>query len=228
MKGRRESPLAAVVRAFLSVLALSAVAAPARAADPPSQGLPDIVARERPTTRTFYGWQILATGEVGGVVAATATVLAESPMKTVPSAVGFLAGMPLYVLGGPATHWTHGAFNKGLISFAGNVVLPVVGGLVGQTVRCAPSDAPADCGSRGFFTGFAIALVTVPIADAFVLGWEDIPDDDPAPSDGAPAPPNGASTSSAAQHQRVARFTMTPAWSVGPKGQLAVGVAGRF
>jgi hypothetical protein len=102
-------------------------------------------------------------------------VLPESPLKTIPSTFGFLFGMPLYIMGGPATHWTHGEFEKGLISLGGNVVLPVVGGFVGQGIRCAPSDAPDDCGARGFFTGFAIALVTAPVTDALVLGWETSP-----------------------------------------------------
>ena len=196
-----------------------AVMAPARAAEPPSTTTAEITARERPVTRSFYGWQILATGEVGGILAAAAIVLPDSPLKTLPSTVGFIVGAPLYLLGGPATHWTHGEFQKGLISFAASFALPIMGGFVGQAVRCAPDDAEINCATRGFVTGASIALVTVPVVDAFVLGWEDIPADDPLVSAGARARP-----ASKAQP----RFTMTPAWLIGPKGAFEVGVVGRF
>jgi hypothetical protein len=187
----------------------------------------EMVSRERPATRSFYGWQILATGEVGGILAAAAAVLPDSPLKTLPSTMGFLVGMPLYALGGPATHWTHGDFEKGLISLGGNFALPVVSGFVGQAVGCARSEAPDDCGTSGFLTGFAIALVTAPLVDALVLGWEDIPDDDPAVPGDAPAG-SGAAASFRQERKRAAHFKVTPAWSFGSKGELAFGIMGRF
>jgi hypothetical protein len=208
---------------------LLALAAAVPAADPPAPPPTEIYARERPTMRSFYGWQILASGGVGGTVAAAAIVLTDSPLKAFPSAFGFLTGAPLFVLGGPATHWTHGEFQKGLVSLAGNFVLPGVAGFVGQEVNCAPSDAASDCGARGFFSGMAIALVTVPVIDALVLGWEDLPVDDPeAPS--APA----AVTASAEVERRSRRarigsqLRMIPTWNLGPRGEVAFGVAGRF
>jgi hypothetical protein len=188
-------------------------------------------------------------------VAAASTILPDSPMKTLPATLGFLAGMPLYALGGPATHWTHGDFIKGVVSLAGNFVIPAVSGVIGQSVRCAPSDAADDCGSRGFFSGFAIALVTVPIVDALVLGWEDIPDDDVFPDSVLPADPSnggksapssgGISDASGAEGDeretresgvrrprrvpsRTPLFSVAPAWHFGPRGEFGVGVAGRF
>jgi hypothetical protein len=205
---------------------VTALASRAHATDAVSESNDEVAPRERPSTKNFYGWQILATGEAGGVAAAAAVTLTDSPLKSFVSTMGFLVGMPFYVLGGPATHWTHGDFNKGLLSLGGNFVFPVVGGFIGQAVRCAPSDAATDCGTRGFFDGFSIALVTVPLVDALAFGWEDIPDDDPAtPPSGAP---RGAAPSSIARRKDTARFTMVPGWSVGPKGQIAVGVSGRF
>ena len=155
-------------------------------------------------------------------------VLADSPFKTFPSTFAIIVGVPLYALGGPATHWTHGAFEKGLISLGANIVFPLAGGLIGQSVHCAPSDAPVNCGIRGFSTGFAIALVTVPVFDALLLGWEDIPDDE-APSVLRSAMPSGE----VAEVRRVRRpravsFSMAPAWNIGPRGELAFGFAGRF
>jgi hypothetical protein len=207
--------------------AISVRATEAHAAGPPNEGPTEIVAKERPTTRYFYGWQILATGEAGGVVAAAATVLADSPLKTLPSTLGFLVGMPFYVLGGPATHWTHGDFDKGLISLGGNFTLPVIGGFIGQAVSCSARGAPDDCGATGFFAGFAVALVTAPVVDALVLGWEDIPDDAPAPVPVAPSA-SAARTAPRLSSKRAARFSMTPTWNVGPKRELLFGVAGRF
>lgn len=221
-----------------SFIVLSVLATAARAADPVTDQLhaaphPDgsleITARERASTRTFYGWQILATGEAGGVVAALAMVLPESPLKTLPSTAGFLVGMPFYVLGGPATHWTHGDFQKGLVSLGGNFALPVVSGFIGQGIRCAPSDAPIDCGTSGFIGGFAIALATVPLVDALVLGWETTTDDDPVMR--VDAQPTDAPTARARRDSRLARasrVTIVPAWSVGPKGDVSLGFSGRF
>ena len=226
MKGKVRGP-----RRWAALLTAGALAigpSTTHAAAPPAEVATEIVALERPATRSFYGWQILATGEVGGVVAAAATVIPDSPLKTLPSTVGFLLGMPFYALGGPATHWTHGEFHKGLISLGGTFALPVLGGFIGQGVRCAPADAPSDCGASGFFTGFAIALVTAPLIDALVLGWEDIPDDDPEPTAAPPAPRVSGAARRRSRATPAARFTMIPAWSVGPKGELAFGVAGRF
>jgi hypothetical protein len=228
MKG--SAPLRSARKGFAlaCALALTTLATRAHATDGANEGTDDVVARERPSTRSFYGWQILATGEAGGVAAAAAVTLTDSPLKSFASTMGFLVGMPFYVLGGPATHWTHGEFSKGLLSLSGNFVLPVVGGFVGQAVRCAPSDAATDCGTRGFFNGFAIALVTVPVVDALVLGWEDIPDDDPAPPRASQREARTLASASVARRHDTARFTMVPAWSLGPKGQIAVGVSGRF
>jgi hypothetical protein len=217
-----------------SGVVVSLVALPARADGTSTSATPmetELVARERPSTRSFYGWQILALGEAGGVVAAAALVLPESPMKSVPSAVGVLMGMPIYVIGGPAMHWSHGAFEKGLISLGANIVSPIVGGFIGQAVACGGENAAVDCGSRGFFTGFAIALVTVPIADALLLGWEDIPEDDPLPP--SPVLPGKKAAEAPARsfeprRRRVPQFAVAPAWSLGPRGELAFGVSGRF
>jgi len=210
-------------------VALATCTRSAGAADPVAQSPTEIVARERPSTRSFYGWKILATGEAGGVVAAAALVLPESPLQHWSSTLGFIIGMPFYALGGPATHWTHGAFNKGLLSLAGNIVVPIAGGLIGQSVHCAPADADINCGTRGFAVGFGLALITVPLVDALVLGWEDIPDDD-APSS---AIRTATSSGSIAEFRRprrprIASFTMAPAWNLGPRGELAFGIAGRF
>jgi hypothetical protein len=192
----------------------------------------EIVARERPSTRSFYGWQILATGEAGGVLAAMSTILPDSPMKSIPSAVGFLVGMPFYALGGPATHWTHGNFQKGLISFGANVVGVLAGGLIGQGVACGQSDSQT-CGADGFFAGFSIALVTVPLGDALILGWEDIPDDDPLPTTVTPGRKGSAErpfsdAQTLGRQPAPAQFSMIPGWSLGPRGELAFGVSGRF
>jgi hypothetical protein len=219
--------------------ALCVAASTARAADPAvagaqpaaplADGTGEITARERSATRFFYGWKILATGEAGGVLAAAATVIPDSPLKTPASTVGFLIGMPFYALGGPATHWSHGDFAKGLVSLGANFAGPLLGGFIGNGVACAPSDRPANCGTQGFFTGFAIALVTVPVVDAFVLGWESIPDDDPVLRvDARMAEDAAARSRRRLREARAASLTMIPAWSLGPRGELAFGVTGRF
>jgi hypothetical protein len=129
-----------------------------------------------------------------------------------------MVAMPVYALGGPIAHWTHGDFTRGLVSFGGNVVLPLVGGFVGQAIRCRPSDAPVDCGGLGFFTGFGIGLLTAPIVDAIALGWEDMPID----YIGA------LEHRSAGQRSMGSRVSIAPVWTFGPRGSFEVGLSGRF
>src|SRR6516225_6246012 len=78
-------------------------------AEPPAELFP----KARATTKSFYGWQILVSGEFA-------------------STLGFLTGAPTYALAGPIVHWNHGDFPKGLVSFGGNVAFAIVGGFIGQ------------------------------------------------------------------------------------------------
>jgi hypothetical protein len=163
-----------------------------------------------PTEREFYGWQILLTGEVGGLVAAAAVELPTTQFTSRVSTFFFLLGMPAYALGGPIAHWSHNDFTKGLVSLGANFVTPAVAGLIGSGVRCQPADAPTDCSTKGFFDGFSVALVTVPVLDAFILGWENVPIDD-QPS---------------ARRERGA-IVATPIVGVTPQG-VSLGLSGRF
>jgi hypothetical protein len=190
--------------------------AQARSAEAPAELSP----KQRSTAKTFYGWQILATGEVGSLMAASSVLLPPSPLGGFPATVSFIVGMPIYTLGGPIVHWTHGNFNKGLISFGGNVGFFFVGGLSGQAIRCAKTNPAPNCGERGFFTGFAIAILIAPVLDAAILGWEDVPFDDF--TDGQVL----GGTSRPRAHRTT--FSLAPTWSVGPRGSIEVGVSGRF
>jgi hypothetical protein len=209
---------ATVLAYGLAALVLSTPgAAETQAAPPPAE----LMMKERPTTKSFYGWKILLTGEVGGLAAGASLILPDTPLGSLPSTVGFLVGMPAYVLGGPVTHWSYGDFTKGLISLGGNIMMPIIGGLAGGAVRCGLRDAAEDCGTRGFFTGFAIALVTMPVIDALVLGWDHVPVEESFST----AEP-GRRTSS--NPGRAMRWSVAPAWSMEPKGAFQLGVAGKF
>jgi hypothetical protein len=181
-------------------------------------GQPDeIVAKELATTKTFYGWQILATGEVGALMAAASVLLPERPLGSFVSSAGFVAGMPLFALGGPVVHWTHNNFNKGLISFGGNGAFLLAGGLAGQTIRCNKPDAPENCGARGFFTGLAVTILIAPVLDAAILGWEDVPVDY-----------LGGGPRRHASRDANLGWTVAPTWSIGPRGAFQLGVSGSF
>jgi hypothetical protein len=147
----------------------AAAAAPA----PPAELTPT----PRATTKSFYGWQILASGEVGSVFVAASVFLPERPLGSAASTAGFLVGMPTYALGGPIVHWTHGDFTKGLVSFGGNAAFAVVGGFIGQARGCRDNDPSQNCAERGFFAGMAVGALIAPLVDAAVLGWEDVPVD---------------------------------------------------
>jgi hypothetical protein len=187
------------------------LATQALAADPAKPAPPaELIPKVRPTTKSFYGWEILATGEVGGILAASGVLLPETPLGSAPATAAFITGMPLYALGGPAVHWSHGDFSKGLVSFGGNLVLPFIGGFTGRAIRCNETNAPDDCGSRGFLTGVVVAAMIAPVVDAFVLGWEDIPVED-------------------ALSPAKRRLGAIAPWSTFDKnGQFQVGLSGRF
>jgi hypothetical protein len=121
------------------------------------------------TEKSFYGWQILATGGLGGAFVAASLALPDRPFGGGPLAMaGFTVGLPFYVFGGPAVHWTHGDLSKGLLSFGANVAIPLAAGLVSSGMS---SEDPA----RGFARGAAVCMLIVPVVDALVLGWEDVP-----------------------------------------------------
>jgi hypothetical protein len=124
-----------------------------------------------------------------------------------------LFGAPLFVIGGPAVHWSHGDFGKGLVSFGGNVAIPMIAGFAGRSIRCSGENAAIDCASRGFYTGATIAAMITSAVDAVVLGWEDIPVDDAL---ARPGPRVGSS-----------RFTIAP-WSAAGQGGVELGVLGSF
>jgi hypothetical protein len=160
------------------------------------------------TVRSFYGWQILATGGVGGALAAASIALPDKPFDGFLPTAGFLLGIPLYALGGPVAHWSHGDFQKGMVSFGANLAFPIVGGLVGRALSCGRSQAPDDCGSHGFADGVAIGLLLAPVIDAAFLGWSDEPVD-------------------VAKRRETKKFSLGPLLQF-PRGGMLAGVTGRF
>jgi hypothetical protein len=190
--------------------------APALAAEPPKAAQPaELVPKVMPTTKSFYGWEILATGEVGAVLAAAGVLIPGKPLDSVPATAAFVVGAPLFVIGGPVAHWTHGDFTKGMISFSGNAVLPLIGGFVGHGIACSGSNPSDDCASRGFFTGMVVSAMVVPVIDAIALGWEDVP----------------VSEARARETQVALRsvrgFSIAP-WSSWGAGGFRIGVSGGF
>ena len=121
-----------------------------------------------PTEKSFYGWKILLTGELGGMLAAASLALPDSPIGSTPASVSFIVGAPLYAFGGPIVHWTQGYFTKGLLSAGANIAVPLVAGL-------AAMGTSSESHTRGFARGAAVGMLIVPIIDALVLGWEDVP-----------------------------------------------------
>jgi hypothetical protein len=133
-----------------------------------------VEAHPPPTQRSFYGWQIIAVGEVGAVLVSASLVLPDRFLSTAPSAAAFIVGVPTYLLGAPIVHWSHDDFGKGLISLAANATLPVIGGVAGRAVACSGEHA-TDCAYRGFGAGLALTALVLPLVDALVLGWETVP-----------------------------------------------------
>jgi hypothetical protein len=157
-----------------------------------------------PTEKTFYGWQILATGGLGGVLVASAIALPNRPIGGLLPTVGFIVGLPVYVFGGPVVHWTHGDFSKGLWSFGANIAIPLAAGI-------AVMSATPDDHTLGFARGAAVGALTVPVLDALVFGWEDVP------ADVATKRTGGSMT-----------MTLSPAIEMRARGGVICGVRGRF
>jgi hypothetical protein len=179
-----------------------------------------LVPKQRASTRTFYGWQILATGEVGSLLVAGSVFLPDNPLGSFPASVAFIAGAPTYALGGPIVHWSHQDFTKGLISFGGNIAFGVVGGLIGQSVRCKKEPDSDNCGERGFFDGLAVGSLIAPVLDAAILGWEEEPIYDYAGG--------GSRRLSDATRKPQPAFSVAPSWNLGPRGSFTLSLVGRF
>jgi hypothetical protein len=157
------------------------------------------------TEKSFYGWQILVTGGLGGALVAASMVLPERPFSAGPWAVaGFTVGLPFYVFGGPAVHWTHGNFSKGLLSIGANVAIPLAAGIVGAAVA-------HDDRTPGFARGAAVGVLVAPVLDALIWGWEDVPVD-----------------TATGQPRRSTSATVFPAIDLCPKGGVVWGVRGAF
>lgn len=135
-----------------------------------------IEAKSPATRREFYGWPILAIGGAGGLLAAASIALPDLPFNSIPSVAAFVIGAPTYGLAGPIVHWSHGYFEKGLISFMGNIGLPVLVGAVGASISCG-HDSARGCSGDGWARGAAIGMLVAPVLDALILGWEDAPVD---------------------------------------------------
>jgi len=195
------------------------LAGPAWAADPPKPPpLAELVPKVRPSTRVFYGWQILASGGAGGVLTAASILLPDEPFGSAPSTAAFVFGAPLFALGGPTIHWSHGDFTKGLVSFGGNVTFSLAGGIIGRQIRCNETNASDDCAKRGFLTRLAVAALITPVIDALVLGWEDIPVDDAR----SPVVPRLAGRT------RTYQLSIAPWSNIDPNGRLQLGLSGSF
>jgi hypothetical protein len=157
-----------------------------------------------PTEKSFYGWQILVAGGLGGVLAAASMALPERPMAGTPATAGFVVGLPFYVFGGPVVHWTHGNFSKGLMSFGANIVVPFAAGI-------AAMGTDRDDHTRGFGRGAAVGMLVVPVLDALLLGWEEVPVE-------VVTEASRCST----------RVSLSPSIEMRPKGGVIVGVRGAF
>ena len=97
------------------------------------------------------------------------------------------------------------------MSFGGNVVFGIGGGLIGQSVRCQKEAKEENCDERGFFIGAVVGALIASILDVAILGWEDMLFDDVA-----------------VRRPASAGFAVAPSWSLGPRGSFALGLSGRF
>jgi hypothetical protein len=136
-------------------------------------------ARRPPTQRSFYGWEIIGVGEIGALLTSASLVLPDRLLSTTPSTAAFIVGVPTFLLGAPIVHWSRDDFAKGIVSLSANAVLPVLGGVTGRTIACSGEHAD-NCAYRGFGAGLALTAIVLPVVDALVLGWEDVPLEEPA------------------------------------------------
>ncbi len=155
--------------------------APARRAGAANKGVGvpefgEIVAKPFATRRAYYGWQIVAIGGTGGLLAGASLVLPKLPFDTLPSVAAFVIGAPTYGLAGPVVHWSRGYLEKGLISFVANIGIPVLAGGVWATLHCGREHVQG-CSGDGWARGAALGMVLAPVLDGLILGWEDAPVD---------------------------------------------------
>jgi hypothetical protein len=154
--------------------------------------------------RSFYGWQILLVGGLGGALTAASMALPDRPIGGLPATAGFTVGLPIYVFGGPVIHWTHGHFTEGLLSFGANIAIPFAAGLA--TMGTLPERHTV-----GFVRGAAVGALVVPVLDALILGWEDVPAEVMTPGVGGSI-----------------KVALSPAIEVHPQGRVVLGLRAVF
>jgi len=110
----------------------------------------------------WYGWQPLA------IDAATLTVLA-----TVHNDTAWELAAGTFLLTGPIAHAAHGNWGTAFFSLAWRAAVPVGGGLIGMTVRCAGDPQCAGEG-QGFLAGMLVGAVAASAFDGGLLAYEKV------------------------------------------------------
>ncbi|GAC1579466.1 MAG: hypothetical protein NVS3B20_10420 [Polyangiales bacterium] len=170
-------------------------------------------------TTSWYGWQNMIVGHASLAVAAANLAGRTDPVWTLVPLSG-------YALGGPLVHLMHDHPIRAGVSFASNVGIPALRGLIGSkmaagchsdtTLFGTPNTDPRPggwCQMGAMFTGILVGAIVAPIVDGLSLGWE--------------RTPNERSPAVSAKLQWQPTFSMVPKDARG--GSLTtVGIAGAF
>jgi hypothetical protein len=139
-------------------------------APPESQQAPPLSEPEK-GQRTWYGWQILVSD-----AASAATFLAGAKIDS-SGVVGL--GVAGYLAGGPAIHFGHGSFARGMASLGFRVGAPIGGALIGGLIVAAFTNNSSTSNSAfvpawvvGAAFGFSIGVISAPILDATLLAYD--------------------------------------------------------
>src|SRR6478735_5819164 len=127
--------------------------------------------------RRWYGWQTLTSDAasaglmLGGLQAAEGyNLLGGAPLG---AKALFTAGLAGYVAGGPAIHFIHKRPAAAAGSIALRLVLPILGGLLGNSLATCPPPTGdwGNCGSREIFLGLGAGTLAAVAIDAGALSW---------------------------------------------------------
>lgn len=166
--------------------------------------------------RRWYGWQIIISDAVGGVLQ-TAGIF--SSLASPPLGAGlFVTGQTVSFFGGPIVHWAHGHVGRGFASMFGlRVGLPFLGGLLAIGPAVASNNSAA--ATNWIYAGIGLGSLVGWIIDVAVLAFDEVQP--------------GFARRSPGDRSLEAR-TMRPSWTMAPSlyrnadGATMVGVTGWF
>ncbi len=138
---------------------------------------PGKIESARPSGWHWYGWQVLVTGGVAGLLTASSIVIphwVSTPPRYRNLGAETYLPYAAFVLSSPIVHLAHDDIKKSIGSLAINIIVPYL--TILAISNCYDNSTDSACnGNRRFSAldlGILAGFIGVPVIDALALGWE--------------------------------------------------------